>query len=1650
MIQELIQSFNIYLVPPILFLLTGVPLAVFSLLKGKRQYENILFALICFWFSLIMPVFICHHIFKGNVALLLKIERSVHIVYVYGPAIVILFVHSLVDKKNRIVEIGTFIFCFLTSLFVFTDYYFYGLWEYKWGYMARGGIVLQIFGFVAMCAIVYSLVLSVKKLKTNIDSHTRLKIKYIMFAILAIGILTIGNFPALSGIGIYPPGNFAFIPILFMAWGIYRHDVIKIDLYTRRRIMGTITKVFVVTALIGTIPVCWWAIGNYSIDHIISKTIPYGLPPLVSFIVTVFLAFLSLRMGENRNESIIFSILMLVYALLSIDIYLNCIITIPGVGLQISRLSHLFFVFIPPLGMHLIRIVVNRRSERWLLFILYLFSIFLLFFSQSDYYLQGMYVYSWGLFGKKAILIDIMIVITAITTAYNIMILVIAYRKNENNYYRHRFLFLLIGFVSSVILSVGNLPAMTGYDMYPPGNFIFITTTLFAIALFRYNLNELLRLMGSFLYYGVTAAAVLWAVYILNVKKSDSFFPLYSGLSILGILALKFFLRQLRDAITGRHGKKLKIAFENLSDKLSKVRSLNEIAECISHTFFADLYCGHCAILFFEKNQNQYRGDCIHNTGHDYIPERCAARSETTITIDGGHPLLEYIDSKYSVLKPEEIEVLILNNGLPVEIRDPLRNAEIILPVFFEKQLSAIILLGLKVDSSVYSQNENEFLYQLAINLGPHIENTKILQNLEKTLEERTRKLRSSEEKYRDLIENTNEIIYKSDWRGNYIYSNPAFRKKFKYTEDEIKNLNYIDLILPEKRESEFAYFKKYLKEDFDSTQHEFPTITKSGKIVWVVQDVKVIKDESGRIKEFNGIVHDITARKAAEDALRESEKNYQQLMNNVNDCVFICTFDGLFKYVNPAVTRLMGELQDDFIGKHYLSIVHPDYREQQQKFYKNQVKKNIETTYCEFPILIKDGAEKWAGQTVRMLKNNEGEVEFYGITRDISDRKKAEDARRDLEKAKSRFFSNISHEIRTPLTLMLGPIESVLQGNYGKEIDDDFFRNLHRNTLSLLKLVNNLLDFSKIEAGKMILRVQEANIVHFARHHFSKIELAGKSKNINLEFNSSADSINLFFDPEKMDRVFMNLLSNALKFTGDGGTISIDINEHERFCRIIVADTGEGIPEKNIYTIFDRFSQADATSTRKHEGTGIGLALVKELVELHGGIIEAESRYIENHKEDHGSIFTVVIPKGIEHFKDIDNVTFSKNSDLDDYVKDYHMEGVNDIEMSQTEESEDQAESGNKQTILVVDDNEGMRDFLKTLLQKEYRVLFAEDGEKGLAAARNHTPDLIVSDVMMPVMSGFDMTSLIKQDSDLKTTPVILLTADTDIMNKVTGLENGADDYLHKPFNSLELQTRISSLLKNYENQKIISRRNKDIEAELEVARLLQERLLPPSIPEISGYQGFAVYIPMDKVGGDFYDIEDRDGSLNIIIADVSGHGLPGAFLAAVTKIALDNITDRTSTARVLSLLNDVILKYTVQSNFVTAFFASINTAANIMRYSSAGHCPSLVYRKKNNELFELNAKGTLLGWMSDIPIEEKTIQLEPGDRVVFHTDGITESENSSNELYGDERLQKTIREYANLPAEKFTQELMKDLEIFRGSTNFEDDITMLVLDVL
>ncbi len=657
-----------------------------------------------------------------------------------------------------------------------------------------------------------------------------------------------------------------------------------------------------------------------------------------------------------------------------------------------------------------------------------------------------------------------------------------------------------------------------------------------------------------------------------------------------------------------------------------------------------------------------------------------------------------------------------------------------------------------------------------------------------------------------------------------------------------------------------------------------------------------------------------------------------------------------------------------------------------------------------------------------------------------------------EMDRIKTNFFANVSHEIRTPLTLILSPVESVLQGDYGKPVGEEVFRSIQRNGVRLLRLINNLLDFSKIEAGRMMLRVREVDAAALVRLHCGVVQSAAEARGLALSLDLPDRPIPLMLDAEKFERILMNLLSNAFKFT-EAGTITVRVSADDAVCTIEIADTGVGIPFDKLGSIFDRFSQVDSGSTRRYEGSGIGLALAKEFVELHGGAITVDSRHGDAHAGDHGTTFTVRIPMGRQHLAGRADVEFAGDEEGDEAPAGIiaTIARLDDgSEARRPGASGSDAAPVDAPTVLIVEDNPDMRALLHSLLERGYRVIEAVNGGEGLTAARERMPDLVITDVMMPVMNGYDLTRLIKEDAALAGTPVLMLTAKADIAYKIEGLEYGADDYLTKPFNSRELLARVDSLLRTRAYQRIVEARNREIESELDIARLIIDRLLPQGAFDVSGYRFAASIIPMDTVGGDLYDCSIRGHFIDLFIADVSGHGLHAAFLSLITKMALESVTDRTLASRALYLVNDIIRRSTVKSNYVTAFLGIIDVRTNLLTFANAGHCPPLVYRQAAGEFFELRAKGMPLGWFRDVRIDEGTFHLRPGDRIVIYTDGITECMNGARELFGDDRLRSFIRDHAGAAPREFTEELLAALRDFSQSSDFDDDLTLMVFDVL
>ena len=394
-----------------------------------------------------------------------------------------------------------------------------------------------------------------------------------------------------------------------------------------------------------------------------------------------------------------------------------------------------------------------------------------------------------------------------------------------------------------------------------------------------------------------------------------------------------------------------------------------------------------------------------------------------------------------------------------------------------------------------------------------------------------------------------------------------------------------------------------------------------------------------------------------------------------------------------------------------------------------------------------------------------------------------------EMDQLKSRFFANISHEFRTPLTLILGPINKLIE----KFKDNDTNSQLQlisRNASRLHQLVNQLLDISKLEAGKMELKTKYEDIIPLLKGLVLSFVSLAETKKLELHFNSFVKTLHLFVDVDKLGKIINNLLSNAIKFTNEGGKVEADISKKGNSVEIKISDTGVGINQERLTKIFDRFYQVDDNQTREFEGTGIGLSLTKELVELHKGKIIVQS------EEGKGTTFIVTFPLGKDHLKA--NEIVEKNNIEKEHLSKLK---VNDPQMN-NELKVDKVDvdilmSTDKPILLIVEDNTDVRNYIKGYFETDYLVIESADGREGLEKSLKYIPDIIISDVMMPKMNGFELLDKLKTDEKTNHVPVILLTAKAADQDKIEGLQIGADDYMMKPFDAEELQVRVKNLIK-------------------------------------------------------------------------------------------------------------------------------------------------------------------------------------------------------------------------------------------------------------
>lgn len=441
-----------------------------------------------------------------------------------------------------------------------------------------------------------------------------------------------------------------------------------------------------------------------------------------------------------------------------------------------------------------------------------------------------------------------------------------------------------------------------------------------------------------------------------------------------------------------------------------------------------------------------------------------------------------------------------------------------------------------------------------------------------------------------------------------------------------------------------------------------------------------------------------------------------------------------------------------------------------------------------------------------------------------------------ELDQAKSRFFANISHELRTPLTLLLAPLEKLIhQGStMAAETAHELLTTMRSNGMRLLKLINDLLDLVRLESGRMDVRREPIALEEFIKGLASAARQLADDKHIELETSVAPGLGSVAMDRDKLEKVLLNLVFNALKFTPAGGRVSIQARKDPQELVLEVIDTGMGISTKNLPFIFNRFWQADTSSKRKYQGVGIGLALVKELVELQGGSVAVQSQ------EGHGTTFTLRFPfNEVEaadtptarlETKPLDEAAAEPAPSSQEWISSLYRRAELFPAMTPVREAVRPVETwidSKRQRVLIADDEPDMLRFLKSQLGELYQILEAVDGQQAIEKASQFLPDLILLDMMMPERDGLQACQELRQRTPTQPIPIVLLTARADEETKLAALRAGASDFLTKPFSTTELRVRIKNLIESFEYQRTLAKQKQVLEKTIEQLKETETQLV-------------------------------------------------------------------------------------------------------------------------------------------------------------------------------------------------------------------------------
>lgn len=674
----------------------------------------------------------------------------------------------------------------------------------------------------------------------------------------------------------------------------------------------------------------------------------------------------------------------------------------------------------------------------------------------------------------------------------------------------------------------------------------------------------------------------------------------------------------------------------------------------------------------------------------------------------------------------------------------------------------------------------------------------------------------------------------------------------------------------------------------------------------------------------------------------------------------------------------------------------------------------------------------------------------FFGELADLSDAlqcmvaklKRSIHELKKVDKLKDEFLANTSHELRTPLNGIIAIAESLFDGAAGNPTPE------MRSNLSLIissgrrlaGLVNDILDFSKLKSQSLELQTKTVNIRVVTDVILKVCGPLAAGKELTLKNEIGNDFPRVLADENRIQQILYNLIGNAVKFTKDG-TVTVSASERDKTAEISVSDTGIGIPEDKFGEIFESFKQADGSVAREYGGTGLGLSVTKQLVELHGGTISVRS------EPGKGSVFTFTLP-------------ISESGEEEDGTS----AETRVTKLRDTEETEDvvSVEDGTvapegAYRILVVDDEMINQQVLKNVLSFDrYSVTQAMTGKEALKIIETGRKfDLILLDIMLPMMSGYEVCEIIRKKYSSNELPIIMLSAKNQVDDLVEGLKAGANDYLTKPISKRELLARIKTHL----NLKEMIAENLRLSTELDVARRIQEIVLPrrEEITSVKQLDIAGFMMPADEVGGDYYDVLKSNGNLKIGIGDVTGHGLESGLLMMMTQTAVRTLmtAGETDPVRFMSVLNNTLYENIQRMGIDKMMTLSLLDYHKGKVRLSGYHEDAIVVRGTGQvELVDTSDLGMYVGLIDDISqhVAVKELSLGPGEGIVLFTDGITEAHSQDNDpsqenLYGLKHLCDVVSSNWEKSAEEIKLAVIEDVRRHVGGDKMHDDLTLVVL---